>query len=173
MPKRPATILAINPGTKYLALAVFKNTELREWQIKTFKGKWSAEKMKDILAAIADFIIQYQIDALAIKRLHPSRSSANLNRLVSEIKGLVKGRCLLVCERSIRNLERYFCLGGRRNKRRMAEAVVLEYPVLFNEFEKEKHHKNPYYLRLFEAVALGSACRDEMDSARPVRTIVN
>lgn len=158
------TILGINPGTKYLAITVFRNSELREWSIKIFKGKWSKTKMKKILAVIADIITQYDANVLAIKRLHPSRSSQCLNLLVSEIKDTVRRRGLSICEYSIKQLERFYSSGTKGNKERMAERVVLEYPVLFHEFDKEKNHKNPYYIRLFEAVALGSACHDQLDS---------
>jgi Holliday junction resolvasome RuvABC endonuclease subunit len=165
MSKKPITILAINPGTKYMAIAIFRESELREWFIKIFKGKWSKEKRHAILATVARFVNRYQVDALAIKRLHPSRSSGNLDSLVSGIKHEMSTRGLDVHEYSITQMERSFSTGGKRNKKKMAEQVVSVYSVLFNEFEKEKHHKNPYWARLFEAVALGSICHDELDKA--------
>ncbi|MEM2146702.1 MAG: hypothetical protein QW279_15170, partial [Candidatus Jordarchaeaceae archaeon] len=41
------------------------------------------------------------------------------------------------------------------NKKQMAELVASEYPFLFHLFEKEKKNKNPYAIRMFEAIALG------------------
>jgi len=161
MSAKTITILGINPGTKYLAVAVFRGSELREWSIKTFKGKWSKVKMKKIIAVIADIITQYDADILAIKQLHPSRSSHYLDLLVSEIKNTARRRGLSIYDYSIKQLERFFCPEGKNNKERMTERIVLEYPVLFYEFNKEKNHKNPYYIRLFEAVALGSICHDQ------------
>jgi hypothetical protein len=165
MLKKPITIIAVNPGTKYVAIAVFRGIELREWFIKTFKGPWSAMKMKTILSAISDLIERYKANALAIKCLHHSRSSRNLDLLVSKMKNEGKRRRIRVHEYSIGQMENAFCPGERGTKRRMAEALILEYPALWGEFEKEKRRKNPYYTRLFEAIALGSICQDDLDRA--------
>jgi type VI protein secretion system component VasA len=45
----------------------------------------------------------------------------------------------------------------------MAKLVASEYPILYHELEKERSHRNPYYIRMFEAVALGSACLHQLD----------
>ena len=161
--KKPITILAINPGTKYLAIAILRDAELQEWFIKIFKGKWSKEKRHAILATIETLMDRYQVRVLAIKRLHPSRSSRNLDSLVSGIKRDTGRRGLRVHEYSIKQMEQSFSMDGKPNRKKMAEQVVREYPVLFNEFEREKQHKNPYWARLFEAVALGSVCHDELE----------
>jgi hypothetical protein len=150
--------IAVNPGTKYLALAVFIGPELRHWQIKVFKGKWSKAKLRKIAGAVAGVIDQFEVDALSLKRLHPSRSSRHLNELVFEIRNGAWQRGLIVQGYSIKELERCFSTGKKLTKTGMAETVVTEYPVLFNEWEKERNRKNPYYIRLFEAVALGAVC---------------
>jgi hypothetical protein len=48
------------------------------------------------------------------------------------------------------------------NKRKLAEVMVNRHPELFHEFIREKSNKNLYYTKLFEAVALGSICRHEL-----------
>ena len=45
MINEPVRIIGINPGTRYLGIAVFIGPEPREWRIKIFNGKWSKEKM--------------------------------------------------------------------------------------------------------------------------------
>jgi len=163
MLKKPLKILAINPGSRYIGIAFFQGAELRDWGIKVIKGKWSADKMKKIRSIISGFIERYGPNVLVIKRLHPSRSSANLNHLVSKIKELSKRRGLKVYQYSIKDLETFFSPKGRINKKQMAEMIALEYPVLFHELKKEKSHKNPYHIRMFEAVALGSICFHHLD----------
>jgi hypothetical protein len=44
--------------------------------------------------------------------------------------------------------------------------ITSEYPVLSYELEKEKAIINPYYVRMFEAVALGSICFSHLDRRR-------
>lgn len=163
MPKKPITILAINPGTRYLGIAIFQGSELRDWRIKVFKGKWSKEKMDKIKSILLELIEQYDTKCLAIKRLHPSRSSLNLKMLVTQIKRLCQRKGLKSYQYSIKDLENFFAPEEKINKKNMSEMVAFHYPVLFNEFNREKINKNPHYLRMFEAVALGSACFHQLD----------
>lgn len=155
MLKRPLKIIGVNPGTKYLGLAIFQGSDLRYWGIKTLKGIWSKEKVERIKAIISDLIERYELNALALKKLHPSRSSKNLNQLVAKIKEFSKRKGLRVYEYSIKDLERFLSPKEKINKKQMAEFVVSEYPFLFHVFEKEKKNKNPYAIRMFEAIALG------------------
>ena len=114
--------------------------------------------MKKTLGIISDFIERYQPNVLAIKKLHPSRRSLNLARLVTRIKEFSKRKGLKIYQYSIKDLEEFFIEEGKLNKKNLAEAIVSEYPVLFHELQKEKSNKNFYYIRVVEAVALASAC---------------
>ena len=163
MPKEPIKILAINPGSRYIGMAFFQGSELRDWGIKVVKGRWSKDKMKKIRLIVSDFIERYGPNVLAIKRLHPSRGSERLKQLVRRIKGLAKRKGLEVYQYSIKELEAFFSPDVRINKKQMAEIVASEYPALFHELERERSHRNPYYIRMFEAVALGSMCFRHLD----------
>jgi Holliday junction resolvasome RuvABC endonuclease subunit len=163
MPKGPLKIIGINPGTRYLGIAVFQGPELVDWRIKALKGEWSKEKMKRATEIISDFIERYEPGVLAIKKLHPSRRSSNLARLVAKIKEFSKRKGLKVFQYSIKDLEDFFIQEEKLNKKNLAEAIVSENPALFHELQEEKSHKNPYYIRVFEAVALASACFYQLD----------
>lgn len=163
MVKKPFKILAINPGSKYLGIAVFEGPELRDWCIKVIKGKWSKEKIQKAYEVVISFVGQYECNVLAIKTLHPSRSSRNLNRLVAQIKSLAERKGLRVYQYSIKDLEEFISPERRINKMTLAELITSEYPVLFHELNKEKSHKNAYHLRMFEAVALGAVCFHHLD----------
>lgn len=177
----PIKILGVNQGTRYLGIAFFQGYELRDWGVKVIEGKWSKEKMEKAIMIVSSLIEQYQPDALAIKRLHISRSSPSLNILVERIKELAKIKGLTVYQYSIKELEAFFseedlsaCNGGSRsnrakpqaeriNKKKLAEIITKEYPALLQELEKEKSHRNPYHIRMFEAVALGKICFHHLD----------
>jgi len=164
--KKPLTVLGINPGSRYLGIAAFRGPELRDWGIKVLQGKQPKERREKIKKIVSGLVDQYDPDALAIKKLHPSRSSLNLNRLVAEIRGLAQRKDLRVHQYSIGALERAFSPEGSANKRQMVELIASQYPVLFSELNKEKAHKNPYHVRMFEAVALGSVCFYQLDQHR-------
>jgi len=165
MQKSPITILGINPGAKYLGIAVFRGPELRDWRVKVTKGKWSALKYRKTIDILSAFIEQYRPDVLAVKRLDPARSSAGLDRLVEKIITLSGKQGIKVYRYEIKELEAYFQAEGRSNKRKMAEIIAAEYPALHGELNLERSNKNPYHLRMFEAVALGAVCFHELDNS--------
>lgn len=151
-------IIGVSPGTRYIGYAIFYGSELRDWGIKNIESKWSKEKMAKIMAFISDLIGQHNPNVLSVKALHPSRSSPNLNQFVCRIKEISKRKKLRMCQYPIKELETFFYQNGRINKSVLAEKVAEEYPVLSYELNREKTIRNPYYVRMFEAVALGSLC---------------
>jgi len=122
------------------------------------EGKWSKEKIDKVIDVISEYIELYDLNTIALKKLHPSHSSKKLGLLVSKIKSLAQRKKIKVYQYSIKELEDFFLTDERHNKKTLAEKTVSDYPFLVNELEKEKAHKNAYHLRMFEAVALGAAC---------------
>ena len=80
MHNKTKTILGINPGTRYLGFAVFCGPELRDWGVKVATGPCSRQKMEKLKKIVLGLIGQYKPEVLAIKKLHPSRSSPNRGR---------------------------------------------------------------------------------------------
>jgi len=155
-------IIGINPGTRYLGIAVLDGSELMDWGIKVLKGRWSKEKTKKALCIISDFIERYEPDILAIKKLHPSRRSRNLAQLVAKIKEFSRRKGLKVYQYSIKEIESFFIEERKLNKRNLIEVIANLYPMLHHEMTKERSHKNFYYIRAFEAIALASACAQRL-----------
>jgi len=162
MPRESLKILAINPGTKYLGFAVYSGDCLLDWGVRVIKGRWSKEKLKKAREILLSLMDTYQPKVLAIKRLHPARSSINLHLLALRIREFARTKGVKVYQYSIEELENFF-LDERANKKELAEVMTSRYPELIPELKKEKSHKNPYHLRMFEAVALGSVCSHKLD----------
>ena len=163
MPKGPLRILGINPGTRYMGIALFEGSELKDWGVKVFKGKWSNKKMDRIIDILSGIIWYHKANVLCIKKLHPSRSSSNLKKLAKEIIKLSEQKGLKICRYSLEDLEGFFSCGERSTRNKLAAVVAHQYPELLNELESERKHKNIYHLRMFEAVALGSICFHQLD----------
>ena len=167
------TILGINPGTRYLGFAIFHGPELRDWGVKVAKGPCTKDKMEKLKKIVLGLIEQYEPEVLAIKQLHPSRSSPNLLKLVGELKKLSLIRKIPVHEYSIEYLEKMI-LSERLNKKNLVEIIFEQYPVLFSEVEKERvifseiekkrSRKKIYHTRMFEAVALAHVCFNQLDN---------
>jgi Holliday junction resolvasome RuvABC endonuclease subunit len=154
-------IIGVSPGTRYIGYAIFYGSELRDWGIKNIEGRWSKEKMAKIMSFISGLIVQHKPYVLAVKALHPSRSSPNLNQLVGKIKEISKRKRLRNHQHTIKEIESFFHPEVRINKRRLAEMVVSSYPILSHELSREKAIRNPYYVRMFEAVAIGAVCVED------------
>ncbi len=160
---KPIKILGVNPGTRYLGIAIFSGAELRDWRVNVVKGKWSKEKVKKVKGIVLSLIDKHEPSVLSIKKLNPCRSSSNLTRLSTKIKNLSRRKGLRVYQYSIGDLKTYFSPQNKINKKRMAEIVTRDYPDLCHELGKEKGNKNSYHIRMFEAVALGLVCYHQLD----------
>ena len=132
-------------------------SELLDWRIRALEGKWSGEKIKKAIEILSELFDQYEPNVFVIKKLHPSRRSENLLRLATKIKDFARRKKLKVFQYSIKEIESRFIQDAKLNKRNLIEAMVKLYSALHYDLKKEKSHKNPYYLRMFEAVALASA----------------
>jgi hypothetical protein len=155
-------VMGISPGIRYIGFAVFHNSDLMDWGVKNIEGKGSKMKIAKAISVISDLIGQYGTDVLSIKKLHPSRSSPSLDMLVCRIKGLSKMEGLKIFQYSIVELEGFFCPEERINRRDLIEMVAERYPILSYELDRERTIINPYHIRMFEAVALGSICLNHL-----------
>jgi len=163
MRRKTIRTIGLNPGTRYIGFAIFHDSELRDWGIKDIDGRWSEDKMAKVITLLSSLIDCHKPDVLAIKKLHPSRSSPNLKKLVGRINGLSKRKGLKVCQYTLGGLKQHF---QSRTRRELPEKVTKEYPFLSYELSKERTNMNPYYIRMFEAVALGSICFSRLDSRK-------
>jgi len=154
MAKKTLKIIGINPGTRYLGIAVLYGQELLDWRIKVLDGKWSAGKITKAIGIVFDLIERYKPNVLIIKKLHPARRSENLMRLAKKIKEFARRKGLKAYQYSIKEIEKIFIESAKMNKWNLIDVIIKLYPALHYDLTKERSHKNPYYFRAFEAVAL-------------------
>lgn len=160
-----STILGINPGTRFLGLAVLRNNDLVDWRVKAFnKVKWSNEKLKSIISALTTYIQRYEITVIALKKFHPSRSSKALDSVVRKIENLAKKSGIKIFHYSIDELKDCFVSGENVNKEDLAKILTASNDELIPKFNKEIQNKNTYYLPMFEAIALSLLCKENVDN---------
>jgi Holliday junction resolvasome RuvABC endonuclease subunit len=155
MPKEPPRILAVNPGSRYVGFAAFQGPELLDWGVRVILAKTPRGRVRVAGRIVTEAVERFQPDTMAVKRLHPSRSSPSLDRLAGSIKELARRRKLKIHQYSILELKAVLCPAAKGNKRRLAAEVAATYPVLSLYLQKELANRHPYHLRMFEAVALG------------------
>jgi hypothetical protein len=154
-------ILAVNPGTKYLGLAVFEGSDLVYWAVKVLKGKWSPVKMRRVEKILSDLIDQHGVTTLTLKRVHSSRNSRNLRYLIASIERLAKKRKLRLRYYGLEDVKDFLAPDLRINKLDMAGLVAARYRFLTPYLDGEWKHKHPYFVRMFEAVAAGLLALDQ------------
>lgn len=150
------TILAINPGTRYIGIAVLKGAVLLDWSVKVISGKLSPVKRRKMASLVDRLIDEYEPDVIALKRLHPSRSSQTLDRFCNDVQTISGANGVRLSLFSISEVEAFFMPDECINKIELAKLVCKRHPILHRELEKERSNYNPYYVRMFEAVALGT-----------------
>lgn len=164
MPKQPLRILAINPGSRYLGIAVFRGPELLDWGVKIVGSRTPVEKRVAIRGILADFVEQYRPNILAIKKLHGSRSSRCLNEIVRQIEAVCSQRRIKIRRYAIGEIKELLCPNRKINKRALAGILAHKYPALLYDLERESKNQNPYRVRMFEAVALAAVCWQQIEN---------
>lgn len=163
MPNDPPRILAINPGSRYIGLAAFRGPELLDWMVKVVTGKTHRSRIASARTIVLDAVDRFGPEVLAIKRLHRSRSSQQLEDLVAEINALARRRRLKFRQYSIDDVKGALCPEARTNKRKLAEKLCRIHPATAHDFQRETQNRNPYHVRMFEAVALGTVCYQQIE----------
>lgn len=167
MQEKKIRIFALNPGSRYAGFAVFHGSELTDWGVKISHGRkhkteWSA-RLKELIKEMTE---RDSLNCFAIKGLHPARRSKYLLNLTNELKTWAVKCGLIVCEYTIGEIEAPLLPPDRLNKRWLMDEVAARYAILYPEFETEKRNKNPYLVRMFEAVALGMKCLNDLEKSK-------
>jgi len=163
MTSKPLNILPINPGTRYLGTAVFRGTELYDWAMRVVKGSSVQEKEKSVERIILEYVDRYRINTVVIKKLHPHRASSNLRQLIEKIRRTASQGKIAILELSIEEMKTVLLSCESGSRRLVMNEVVERYPFLHAEAERMRRGKNPYLIRMFEAVGLGTASFRRLD----------
>jgi Holliday junction resolvasome RuvABC endonuclease subunit len=162
MSNKLCKILAINPGSAYIGIAVFYGYALQDWRIKNVLGHTERQRLVKAKNIVLRLIERYEPDIVVIKKLHPSKVSIHLKRIVNLIEKLACQRKIRIRKYSIKQVTDLIISDKPKNKARLAEVLADKYPDLMHEFKKEILSKNHYHIRMFEAVALGAICYDQL-----------
>lgn len=148
-------ILAINPGSRYVGFAVFRDGDIRDWGVRVLPPGSPSAKRKAFRDVIQKVVRTHSVDTLILKSLHPSRSSDTLDSLVRESIAIAKAQKLSVHRYSVDAVKLTLSSSAKTNRRGLMEIVASRFPFLYSEFERERNSRNAYRIRMFEAVALG------------------
>jgi crossover junction endodeoxyribonuclease RuvC len=153
-----ARILAIDPGTKHMGVALLDNGALIYGGVKVIRSRRSPHEIiqtcrKIILRLIRD----YRPQALVVEKTFFSnnRNSALLNVLFDEIKNIGKRKKLPVIGYAPNTVKKATCGDGRASKEEVARVVIARYPELKVYLTQDRKWKESFHYNMFDAVALG------------------
>jgi Holliday junction resolvasome RuvABC endonuclease subunit len=164
--KQPIRILAIDPGTRFMGVAVLENDDLIYATVKLVRDKKMSrtEILKKAKTIIADLILDYDPQILAVEKAFfvQSKESSLLTFLTDQIKHLGKKEGLRVYSYSPTTARKYICHKGRATKMKAALTIATDYyPWLYRFYEKDFEKswwEDTYWTNMFDAIALGLTC---------------
>jgi len=152
------TIIAIDPGTRYWGITVFKGNSIVISTVKTFSTKGSARhRLQEAKLAFLSIFDKYVLDILVIEKPFAfwSKQSKLLNKIIEEMKTSAKKKGMKVVEYSPRTARKVVCNDENASKRDVAKIACLIYPEMKTFFKQDKRYKEVYWGHMFDSVGLG------------------
>lgn len=158
--KKNNRVLAIDPGTHYIGVAVLDGTKLAYYGVKTLSKRKSphdvlTEGRKVIRSLIDDFAPR----TLAVEKTFfaNNRNSALLNVFAGEIVTVGKRKKLKIILLAANVVRKEICGNGWATKRDVAQEICRRFPELMPYLSSDRKWKERFYFNMFDAVALGVA----------------
>jgi RNase H-fold protein (predicted Holliday junction resolvase) len=143
-------ILAISLGTRDSGVALLSQGQLIHWKTHTFHGTWSTDKLNDILLRFDRYITRYRIQHVVVKIPPPTHHSKAFLLLLKQLSELVQYRgCMVACHTK-EDLKAF--VPEVTNAMTLMSFVTRHYPILLPEQAQELASRQPYHIKMFEAV---------------------
>jgi hypothetical protein len=143
-------ILGISPSTRTIGMVVFTHGSLADWQIKSFLGKWSEQKLGVILSTINHWIERFEIKTVVCKVYD---KQGLRKEVITGIHRLCRRKRIAFICYSFSDIVKATVQSKKlATKRGIMEFLIKKYPELMIEFSQEIKNLNPYYIKLFEAI---------------------
>ncbi len=157
-------ILAIDPGTHYIGVAVLDGTKLAYYGVKTLSRQKSPHViLTEGRRVIRNLIDDFKPDILAVEKTFfaNNRNSDLLNIFANEIGVIGRRKTLHVRVIAANTVRKTICGNGKATKRQVAEEVARRYPELSPYLSSDRRWKEKFNYNMFDAVALGVAAATE------------
>lgn len=168
---KPATILAVDPGTRELGVALLSGQSLIYYGVKTIRQRQSPQSiLGEIARVISRLIADYEPTVLAIEKTFLiQKSAALLNVAAAEIKAVARQAGLPIYEYTPSEVRKLVCQTGKATKRETALEVAARFPELSHYLKQQTKWEELYYANMFDAIAVGLKC--SADITRPPANI--
>ena len=150
-------ILAIDPGTRAMGIALVDRGELVYHGVRTIRKQPSPrdtlnQGRKVVLRLIRDF----RPEVLTFEKTFfvNNRNAALLNVFADEIKAVGQRKGLTVLAFAPSTIKKTVCGNGHASKGEVARAVVARFPELKVYLSQDRKWKDEFHANMFDAVAV-------------------
>jgi len=167
MPKPKTKILAIDPGTREIGVALLQNGDLIYHGVKTIRKRGSPqERLKEGRKIVLRLIQDFKPQVLAVEKTFfaKNKNAALLNVFAEEIKAIGKQQGMTVVSFAPNTVKKFICGNGRASKAEVARVVIARFPELKVFLTQDRAWKERYHQNMFDAVALGICCSARAES---------
>ena len=160
---KKAKILAIDPGTRHIGVALIDDGQLiYHGVISIARGSSPYDRLREASSAFLRLIRDYRPNILAIEKAFfaKNRNVSLLNVFADEFAMVARRKGLGVVSYAPSTVKKRICGNGGASKREVARVVVSRYPQLSVYLTQDRKWKETYHLNMFDAVAIGMVAGD-------------
>lgn len=164
-------LLAIDPGTRFMGVALLKDRQILYHGVEMITSQGSPHAtLRVARQAFLRLIEDLKPQVLILEKAFfaNNRSASLLNVFVDEMRSIGKRKGLQVMSFAPSTVKKFICGHGRASKAEVATVVVSQYPQLRVYMTQDRLWKEKYHQNMFDAVALGITAlglRPEVDKA--------
>jgi len=153
-------ILAIDPGTHYMGVAVLDGTKLTYYGVKTLPRRNSPREMlKEGRNVVRSLINDFKPRVFVVEKTYfaNSRNGTLLNVFANEIAKISRQKKVRVKVMAANTVRKIVCNDGEATKQDVAKVITNLHPELSPFLSSDRRWKERFYYNMFDAVALGTA----------------
>lgn len=166
MSKTNQRILAIDPGTRHMGVALLENGCLMYHGVKVIRKQETPHAtLKAGRKVVLRLIKDLKPDVLAFEKTFfaNNRNTALLNVFSDEIRAIGRRKGLQVVSFAPGTIKKFICGHGRASKFQIATVMVSRFPELKVYLTQDRAWKEVFHQNMFDAVALGVMTSNRLD----------
>ena len=157
MAQNNSRILAIDPGTRLMGVALLEKGQLIYHSVKVIKkGNSPDQNLQNARKVVLRLVSDFQPDMLVVEKTFfaKSKNASVLNVFVDEIKAIGRRKGIKTVLFSPSTVKKFICGNGLADKKDVAKAIVLKFPELKVYLTQDRAWKERFHQNMFDAVAL-------------------
>lgn len=169
MRKSKTNILAIDPGTRFMGVALLDKQKLLYHSVTVFrKGPTPQFTLKEGRRVILRLLADLKPGVLVVEKTFfaNNRNAALLNVFADEIKAIGKKKQLKVVCFAPSTVKKHICGNGRASKAEVARTIIARFPELKVYMTQDRAWKESFHQNMFDAVALAVTALEKQSAPK-------